>query len=151
MILRYTFLLCRNFALRNVLKQEHEKAMQGEKQGILWELEAIKSGVNFLRKLAKTINRGRVGGWCDNVHLISTKNETYEEKREIIESLLKIYLDAIRKELYDCQLLNAQIFKEWAKLLILLLQSDELTGENDNLNGTFNSLFPKEAKKTNKE
>ena len=80
--------------------------MQGEKHGILWELEAIESGVNFLRKLGKSLNRGRVGGWCDNAHL----------KREIIESLLKIYLDAIRKELYDCQLLNAQIFKEWTKL-----------------------------------
>ena len=109
-------MLCRNFGLRIVLKQEYEKTMQGEKQGVLWELEAIKTGVDFLRKLAKSINRGRVGGWCDNAHLIPSKNETYEEKRDVIESLLKTYLDAIRKELYDCQLLNAQIFKEWAKL-----------------------------------
>ena len=109
-------MLCRNFGIRLILKQEYEKAIQGEKQGVLWELEAIKTGVNFLRKLAKSINRGRVGGWCDNAHLFPSKDETYEEKRDVIESLLKIYLDAIRKELYDCQLLNAQIFKEWAKL-----------------------------------
>ena len=96
-----------------MIKQEHEKATQGEKHGILWELEAIESGVNFLRKLGKSLNRGRVGGWCNNVHRY---NEAYDEKRDVIESLLKTYLDAIRKELYDCQLLNAQIFKEWAKL-----------------------------------
>ena len=111
--MRYTFLLCRNFALRNVIKQEQEKATQGEKHGLFWELEAIESGVNFLRKLAKSLNRGQVGGWCNNVHMY---NETYDEKREIIESLLKIYLDAIEKELHDCRLLNAQIFREWTKL-----------------------------------
>ena len=106
-------MLCRNFGLRIVLKQEYEKAMHGEKQGVLWELEAIKTGVNFLRKLGKSLNRGRVGGWCNNVHRY---NEAYDEKRDVIESLLKTYLDAIRKELYDCQLLNAQIVKEWTKL-----------------------------------
>ena len=109
-------MLCRNFGLRLILKQEYERAMQGEKQGVLWELEAVKTGVDFLRKLARTIDRGRVGGWCDNAHLIPSKNGTYEEKRDVIESLLKFYLDAIRKELHDCQLLNAQIFKEWNKL-----------------------------------
>ena len=55
------------------------------------------------------------GGWCNNVHLFPSNDEAYAEKREIIESLLKIYLDAIRKELQDCQLLNAQIFREWTK------------------------------------
>ena len=28
-------------------------------------------------------------------------NEVYDEKRDVIESLLKTYLDAIRKELYE--------------------------------------------------
>ena len=91
LILRYTFLLCRNFALRNIIKTEHENVTKGEKRGIFWELEAIKSGVNFLRKLGKLLNKGRVGGWCDNGHLFPSKDEVYEEKREIMESLLKIY------------------------------------------------------------
>ena len=109
-------MLCRNFGIRLILKQEYEKAIQGEKQGVLWELEAVKIGVDFLRKLAITIDYGRVGGWCDNAHLIPSKNGSYEEKRDVIESLLKFYLDAIRKELHDHRLLNAKIFKEWNKL-----------------------------------
>ena len=87
LILRYTFLLCRNFGLRNIIKQEHEKAMQGEKHGILWELEAIESGVNFLRKLGKSLNRGRVGGWCNNVHRY---NEAYDEKEMSLRAYLKL-------------------------------------------------------------
>ena len=116
LIWRYTYLLCRNFALRGVIRSEFENVENGEKRGIAKELEAIESGINFLRKLSKKLNQGRVKGWCDNGHFVPSKNETYEEKRELIEKALKLYLKAIRKELVDCELLNLQIALEWIKI-----------------------------------
>ena len=64
LILRYVYLLCRNLPLRITLRIGYMGLDQGENLGFKMEMQMVAMGVEFLRKLGKTLNKKQVEGWC---------------------------------------------------------------------------------------
>ena len=110
LILRYAYLLCRNLPLRITLRIGYMGLEQGENLGFKMEMQMVEMGVEFLRKLGKTLNEKQVDGWCKDRH--EKKGCWYKTVREEIEKSLQIKLEEVKQNwsqiqlMYECNLVT---------------------------------------------
>ena len=94
LVLRYTYLLCRNMSLRITLRIGYLGLEQGENCGFEMEMKMVEMVVNFLRKLSKTLNDKQVVGWCKGKHV--DKDCWYMSIRKELEIALQAKIEEVR-------------------------------------------------------
>ena len=98
LVLRYTYLLCRNMSLRITLRIGFLGLEQGENCGLEMEMKMVEMVVNFLRKLSKTLNDKQVDkqvvGWCKGEHV--DKDCWYMRIRKELEISLQAKIEEVR-------------------------------------------------------
>ena len=95
LILRYAYLLCRNMPLRITLRIGYMGLEQGENCGFKMEMKMVEMGVEFLRKLGRTLNDKQVAGWCKNKH--EDKECWYMSIRKELETSLQAKIEEVRE------------------------------------------------------
>ena len=76
---------------------------QGENLGFKMEMQMVEMGVEFLRKLGKTLNEKQVDGWCKDRH--KDKGCWYKTVRKEIEKSLQIKLEEVKQNWSQIQLM----------------------------------------------